>query len=92
MRGVFLGIVCCGTLAIGVPFGAHAETWDFLFEDLSWPSEADPVSAGFGGSIDSFAEAGMTTGFSSNGFWEFLIPEIEWPDDLLSIDGGFSNE
>jgi len=82
-----LAVTCLSFLALGAPCRVHAQTWEFLFEDLSWPEASNPLNGELGGSIDSFAETGMDLDTSADGFWSFLFTDLSWPEDTLSMEG-----
>ena len=80
---ILLVTACLPFLVLVAPVRAHAEMWDYLFEDLSWPEARVSVSGGLGASIGGDIGAGTDSGASGQGsFWGYLFTDLSWPNDV----------
>ena len=87
-----LTIACLSLLTFSVPVQAHAVTWDYLFEDLSWPEANNPVNGGvnvsFGGTSGNSTGVGIQGETSGQDrFVQYLFTDLAWPEKTSPVSG-----
>ncbi|MFH1444173.1 MAG: hypothetical protein ABIG34_02170 [Candidatus Peregrinibacteria bacterium] len=70
-------------MSAACPTPVSAERWDYLFEDLAWPSSDEGEAGESSLSIGGFSDAGRDWGISNSGFWSYLFEDIAWPEGFL---------
>jgi len=65
-----------------LPTAVHAQSWGYLFTDLTWPDSSNPVRDGAGLTFGNSAGSALEVSSAGEGsdFGGFLFSDLTWPD------------
>ena len=78
-------MLCLLVCALGMPHRTHAESWEYLFTDLSWPEESPPLgNGGWAEFVGSYA-GGSAGNQETGSYFDYLFADLTWPEESSPV-------